>query len=68
MVVGGAYGRDYKNAESVQSDWNEGKDFVILEHPRYVGSYINKQDAAENGLKTIVVRYNGGRNRVSVRT
>jgi hypothetical protein len=33
LIVIGAYGRVYKDAQSVTKDWFEGKDFLILGGP-----------------------------------
>lgn len=47
-----AYGRDYKNQKEVQFDWDGGKDF----QDPFSGSFVNKQDAEQNGLK-VIIRY-----------
>lgn len=38
-----AYGRDYKNAKEVHSDWNAGKDFILA----VTGQYCSKRDLDE---------------------
>jgi len=61
LTVVPAYGKDYKSKAQVMQAWNEGKDFQINDmSSRYDGSYINKQDADnQGGLRAINIRYNG---------
>lgn len=47
-----AYGRDYKTQAEVKADWKSGKDF----QDPFSGSYLNKQDAEQNGL-SVIIRY-----------
>ena len=52
-----AYGRDYKSAKAVKTDWVDEKDFVIADlfHPDS-GRYINRQQTTSKD--TFNVRYN----------
>lgn len=52
-----AYGRDYKSKKAVQTDWDAGKDFLTQSIDIGFDQYINKQDAENEGLKTIMIRY-----------
>jgi len=47
-----AYGRDYKSKKELLIDWNNNKDFRIMDISagRYDGSYINKADAEIHNL------------------
>lgn len=47
-----AYGRDYKSQKAVKEDWSAGKDF----QDAMSGSFLNKQDAENLGLK-VIIRY-----------
>ena len=59
MTLTPAYGRDYKCKKAVQTDWDNGKDFIIADfmHP-YSGKHCNKADLQKEGLKTVMIRYN----------
>lgn len=47
LIVVPAYGRDYTNAPAVIKDWNEERDFLIMDiSSKYDGKYINKQQTA----------------------
>ena len=50
-----AYGRDYKSARDVKSDFDAGKDFIISDfsHP-YDGKPASKRDLAHG---TVNIRY-----------
>ena len=52
-----AYGRDYKNKQSVLDDWHAHKDFIINDvvHP-YCGRPANKLDLSES-LDQVMIRY-----------
>ena len=56
ITVTPAYGRDYKSAAAVKTDWNAGKDFIIqdISHP-YDGKPANNLDL--QGY-TVKIRYN----------
>jgi len=47
-----AYGRDYKSTAEIIRDWNAGKDFMTPG-----GSYANRDDAVNAGLRSVNVRY-----------
>lgn len=54
-----AYGRDYKSLKSLEEDFNSNKDFRVADiGNRWDGSYVNKSDLADFGLKTAFIRYN----------
>ncbi len=54
LELGPAYGRDYKNAADVRSDWNAGKDFQMLSlFPG--GTYCSKKDFAQG--THVILRY-----------
>jgi len=55
ITVVPSYGRDYKNGKEVQTAWDEGKDFTIVDFGPEDGRQINKQDA-KPGM-TINVRF-----------
>lgn len=50
-----AYGRDYKSAKDLKSDWNAGKDFKIVTFGPDDGRYINKADLRPGDK--IIARY-----------
>ena len=50
-----AYGREYTKQKQISTDWEDGKDFMIIEGWRY-GAYVNKEDAERYDLK-VVIRY-----------
>ncbi len=53
-----AYGRDYKSAKDVLNDWEAGKDFVVADvMNQNHGAYINKQDALDNYISSVNIRY-----------
>ena len=54
-VVSPAYGRDYKNPESLVEDWEGGKDF-IYNGPEITGTYCSIRDF--NPGDTIELRFN----------
>ena len=58
MTLTPAYGRDYKNKKTVQSDLDHDKDFVIadLMHPDS-GRYVNRADLAKTGTVSVMIRY-----------
>jgi hypothetical protein len=57
LTVIPAYGRDYNSIDEIQKDYDAGKDFLISDiSSRYDGSYINKEQAVEMGIK-LIVRY-----------
>lgn len=45
VTVGPAYGRDYSSFEAAKADWQDGKDFIILDalHP-YYNKYVSIRD------------------------
>lgn len=52
-----AYGRDYKSKAEVMKDWNDNKDFKMVDFGQAF-SYINKADKAKYAPNdTIKVRY-----------
>ena len=53
-----AYGRDYKSQAAVKADWDGYKDFFVADmfNSDY-GRAINKQDAMENGVESVKIRY-----------
>jgi len=52
-----AYGRDYKTAKAVRSDWNIGKDFIISDiHSRWDGKPANNTDMRG---EQVMIRFNG---------
>lgn len=58
MTLVPAYGRDYKSAAAVKKDWDEQKDFIVRDiSSGYDGSSINKQDAEQQKLTGIQIRY-----------
>jgi hypothetical protein len=60
-----AYGRDYNSEDYVRRDWNNNKDFRIVE-----GSYINKQQTKEliaNGVTELNVRYSKLRKKLIIK-
>jgi hypothetical protein len=69
MTVVPAYGRDYSSKKEVLSDWENNKDFQICDiMSQHDGSYINKQDAENYGVKQISVRYNKLRKVMVIKT
>jgi hypothetical protein len=50
-----AYGRDYKRKADIASDLNANKDFYIS---GISPALINKEQLINEGMKTVVVRYN----------
>jgi hypothetical protein len=46
ILVKGAYGRKYDNKENARKDWDEGKDFFMVEEQCYcsVRDFTNKFD------------------------
>jgi hypothetical protein len=63
LIVGPAYGRDYKSKKAVLADWNAGKDFVILsaDSPN-MGGYANKEDIDRmGGVQWVNIRYDNNR-------
>lgn len=53
-----AYGRDYKRKADIASDLNANKDFYIN---GISPALINKEQLINEGMKTVVVRYNNQR-------
>ena len=52
-----AYGRDYKTAKAVRTDWNAKKDFIIADiSNRWDGKPTNKTD--QRG-EQVMIRYAG---------
>lgn len=43
LVVTAAYGRSYNTEKEALTDWNEGKDFKIVDGP-----YMSKRDSDDN--------------------
>lgn len=56
LIVTPAYGRDYTKEADVQTAWDEDKDFII-QSPGMRGKYLNKSDAENHGLKSVIIRY-----------
>jgi hypothetical protein len=53
-----AYGRDYKSAKAVISDFDLNKDFRVCDiSDRNDGKYVNKTDLQSIGVKTVFIRY-----------
>lgn len=52
MTLGAAYGRQYKTAKEIKEDWDNNKDFVILDVFHGGGTYVNKADAPA-GIHTV---------------
>jgi hypothetical protein len=62
MTLQPAYGRDYKSSKAVLADWLLKKDFIIADvFDRYCGKPINCDDAAEVGIRSLFVHYDGSR-------
>lgn len=61
LIVGPAYGRDYKSKKAVMVDWDAGKDFVILSMGPDMGRYINKEDAKGSGIQWVNIRFDNNR-------
>lgn len=58
LIVSPAYGRDYKNQESVLADWNMGKDFIVETfNDPYCGKLCNKQDIERTNYDRVQIRY-----------
>lgn len=53
MTITPAYGRDYKSKAAVLADWLAHKDFLA----QPTGRYVNRDDADEEFLQQVVVRY-----------
>lgn len=56
ITVTPAYGRDYKNQKAARADWDADKDFIET----HTGKYINKSQAKEARVQTII-RYSNQR-------
>lgn len=50
-----AYGRVYKDPDSVLVDWNNDKDFLVVRP--YGSGYINKSDAKQHGVPAIRIYF-----------
>jgi hypothetical protein len=59
-----AYGRDYKSKADIASDLNANKDFYIS---GISPALINKEQLINEGMKTVVVRYNNQRKVTSLK-
>jgi hypothetical protein len=59
-----AYGRDYKRKADIASDLNANKDFYIS---GISPALINKEQLINEGMKTVVVRYNNQRKVTSLK-
>ena len=55
MVIGPAYGRQYKSAKDIKADWLAGRDFIILDVFNGQGRYVNRQDCPKGEF--LEVRY-----------
>jgi len=52
-----AYGRDYKNAKDVKTDFNSNKDFIVADFfNQYDGKPANKQDLT-GAYDQVMIRY-----------
>lgn len=58
-----AYGRDYKNKQSIVDDINNNKDFMFSG----LGCYINKEQLIEERFSEIVIRYSNFRKVTSLK-
>lgn len=56
MTLTPAYGRDYKSKKAVLEDWDKDLDFVVND-VRQSGTYINKRQAIEMGVREVSFRY-----------
>ena len=54
-----AYGRDYRTGAEVLADFNADKDFIISDGVR--GTYINKEQFPDAGIRTAVFTFDKGR-------
>jgi hypothetical protein len=62
-----AYGRDYKFANDVLTDFNNNKDFILNDmFSPYNGKYCNKSDI-KNTYKQVKIRFNKLQNIILVR-
>lgn len=58
IILGPAYGRDYKTQKELLSDFDAGKDFQILDvmHPN-CGGYATKAELIAGGVQTANIGY-----------
>lgn len=61
MTLQPAYGRDYKSQKEVKADWDANKDFIIADVFHGGGTYINKEDAKNNGIHSVNIRFSQNR-------
>lgn len=62
-----SYGRDYKTQKEVLAAWNADKDFTIVTLGPDDGRQINKRDAENGGVYSILIRYDRLRKVVAVK-
>ena len=51
MTVSGAYGRDYRTAKDMLTDWENNLDFVIRDIMNGPGRYVSYSDVRDECLK-----------------
>jgi len=53
-----AYGRDYRSQKAVKEAFDADRDFIVADiSSRYDGSYANKSNLVNDGIKTVFIRY-----------
>jgi len=62
MTLQPAYGRDYKSKKEILADLEAGKDFIVADmFSGFAGSYVNKPQLVEAGIRSVTVRYKQNR-------
>jgi len=59
ITVTPAYGRDFKSKQEAVAAWEAGKDFVVADMGKYMGAYINKEDAQNDQITEVNIRFKG---------